>query len=277
MKKYEFFTEDTDILTSIRDYIDKGLGAHIKSKNFISALMASRESIASENVELFIELIEQNEEHRKELMKELGFKSVSQLKMFVADLDNTNKELTTLMMDEMSTYLVNDELTIREASYITFAEAIVATTEAFMGYILLKTYEYLKMDFFPARVKAKSLLIARVRYNRKLVSMENLVKVSKLPNDVKVAGNVGLSGISKVKLPDNFQTNLFNPIWSIRRWLVDNEKAHYDRLKEEQRLLELRLLELRTSSNPALEKRGKYFERQLSILDKQIKKIEGDL
>jgi len=88
----------------------------------------------------------------------------------------------------------------------------------------------------------------------------------------KIVGNGG----KKLALPiNNF---LLNPIYHIRMFMVDREIAKYENLKDKRRLLDLKLLELKSRAanehNPSLSKQIEYYEEKIAKVEHSIRKIE---
>lgn len=105
------------------------------------------------------------------------------------------------------------------------------------------------------------------------IDMADVSNTSLLQTMIKKTGN-------DLKLPStNGFTN--NPFYHIRMWLVDREVDKYESLKDEKKLIQLRILELKLKeqeegSDPALKKQITYFEEKLNKIDYAIEKIRGD-
>lgn len=80
-----------------------------------------------------------------------------------------------------------------------------------------------------------------------------------------------------VKLPSGF-TN--NPFYHVRMWLVDREVAKYESLKDRKKMVELRLLELKTKANnegddESLRKQITYYENKISGIEYDMAKLQN--
>jgi hypothetical protein len=78
-----------------------------------------------------------------------------------------------------------------------------------------------------------------------------------------------------VDVKDNF---VGNPIYHLRKFLVELELAKLERLKDKKRLLELKLLELKNELNnkpndPKLQKQIEYYENKINQVDEKINAI----
>jgi len=223
----------------------------------------------------------------EKLLKNMGI-SVShgldngfaQLLDYAKEIEDVYPTLEKLLDSEMPDFITDKSMTAKQAGFIGTLTNINSDVN-YMTDVAIYALAFITNDK-PSKILSMKLSknadAFRRHYDIYAGSLDKVVKnIGKL-SDVKVHDTevfkvtAGFAD-KKFKLPVNgFR---LNPIYHVRKMLIDLEMEYYEYLKTKRELLEAKIKEAELEEpSPALEKRIEYYQEKLDKIEYKIKKIE---
>ena len=230
-----------------------------------------------------------NGEKLTKMFKNIGLRNnhdipsaISSLASFAKEMEEAIPILEKVLDGSMEDFITDKTMTAKQAgvigtiSNISSAAGYMSDLTMYITYGLSKDIDFEKgfilKRVFKDTTKFKNVFsIYNTKIRNILKDMDGLteVKIWDVPNFKLTAGFKD----KKFRLPvNNFA---LNPIYHIRKLIVDAEVQYYDYLKYKRELIELKLKEKELEEpSPSLEKQIKYYEEKLASIEYKIKKIE---
>ncbi len=227
------------------------------------------------------------------LFKNMGIPTNNDIKNSLSVLNNFSKEMEDVipMIEKIidsnfPDFVTDKSMTAKEAALVGTIYNIgtmtmyVSTVVVYIVYLINK------------KTDGKEAII---RNTFKTLSLKDASKFKMLYNAYynKLDKNVkSINGLSNVKVYDaanfkvsagfrdkkfNLPVNGFslNPIYHVRKLVIDAQMEYYDYLKYKKEFIQLKIKEKELEEpSPSLEKQIKYYEEKLATLEYKIKKIE---
>jgi hypothetical protein len=223
------------------------------------------------------------------------YKDVNGLLNYILNMFNDvskNKDKLTKLVNDLPNIITKEELTVRDSSVIIVVDdlssAVMFTSDLlYIGILDLggldTAYPKKKIADIESGIASYSTIIDNYgnggfsKVIKDIESASNVKVDTNFDNESIFSVIVGKSGGSPTLPVHGF---IGNPIYHIRRWLVDLEIRKYNNLKEKKRLTELKLLSLKSKRdgnvNNALEKQIEYYEDKIIRVEREIARIEEE-
>lgn len=264
------------------------------------AILESIEDTIRSDLDPSISSLLEHPDILKKLEKENSYKTIknglkipnivtylTKLKVYTEDVMSNIDKLETVVKNTISNKLNSKTVTFRQYNLFILIEDIKSNLDFSLRLIYLLIRDE-KESVLPQKDVRKILVSissyrAKVLDNTKIKSL--LDEVMKLPNDV-VFDRANLDAPDTIKdkdLSPKINNFIGNPIFTFRRWLVNDEIDTLNSNKELKAMLELRLMELRNEeagvtdevAKEKLQKQIAWHEDKLASLDVKIEKIES--
>lgn len=224
--------------------------------------------------------------------RELGFK-VKSIDELIKVLENDYlaiKDGVTecrLYAHKLPSMMTKSTLTIKQSAYLELTERVTSVVKYMPDMILYMIYR-LNADTTMAYTKlSKDILKMRTSYQLSMLEFRDggvkkkLDIIDKL-SDIEISADI--TEIKEVASRNDLRYTMpaqnfnGNPLYFIGRWWVDFTIDRVNRLKDEKRLLELKIMELQekeatSNVSTTLSKQIEYYEEKLTKIDKKIKEL----
>jgi len=204
-------------------------------------------------------------------------------------MEKESNDVTGLIEKELPELISRDIITVKQATILNivnnYNSVALYTLDLLMYLVTLSDVKINHVSNDMVKPKVQEIRVNMVKYANILkffANTKNISKtVSKLSNDRVIADgkdNGTLSVINPSGLTMKISGFIGNPIYHVKMWLVDRQMNRYEVLKEKKRLLELKIMDLKSRSagenNAKLEKSIQYYEDKLSNVEYKMRKVE---
>jgi hypothetical protein len=272
------------MLSEIKDYLDSIRGEIVKRSDMLVALTNLENTFKEDilpNAKLIIAVID-NDKVVKKISKELnmGVKSVNEFKSYITGI---NKLLTRLisgykgLVQKCNKIIITDEMDSKQVAVMETGKTVFEVVNYYSDYLLYITYIANNDNKFVYSIKKKFIKESIYSFNKIIARFkqvdidEYFINISKLER-VNVNSPEYLKNEFMVIGSKSFN---YNPIYEFGKWWIDFKIWRINRLKENKRLLELKILEYKErqrngDTNPELDKIIANYEEQVAKIDKKI-------
>ncbi len=230
----------------------------------------------------------QDKDNLQKMFKNMGFHtgndvkvSISLLNSFAKELEDNIPKLEKILDSNIGDFITDKSMTARDAGIIGTISNISSIASYLSDITLLLSYSINNND------TSKNYIFKRVLSNiskfKPLYKSYN-AKVFKKIKDIDGLSLVKVYDETNFKLSAGFKDKKFdlpmnnfvlNPIYHIRKLVVDLQIQYYDYLKYKRELIQLKIKEKELQDpSPSLEKQIKYYEEKLASIEYKIKKME---
>ena len=258
-----------DVLPTLDDMIKNSGLTIIQDSPILSAIKYSSGIKAKDNKELLVKI-----------------------KSIVTNINKAGKNLEKVVNDNLSDVVTDKTISVKDGAILKIISDITSLAMYIMdfNYLILIEGKSDNTDFPKIKLQqikdgvpafANILKSYSKDFNKSVNELTKMPSNSLYIEDSKIAMlDKIVSKFSKnIPLP-NTKGFINNPIYHIRMWLTDRDVDKYESLKEKRKLIELKLLELKTrqdgENNSKLSKQIEYYENKLSSLEYSIKEFEEE-
>jgi len=211
------------------------------------------------------------------------------------DIVKNESKLVRLVDDNLEGLISKTNLTVRETAILKVIEDISDMS------LYTYDYVYLLINRHPdIVVDGENIYLSKPKINEIYRNLYTYAMMVKTYNDfTKTVSDLGK--VADIKIQENSNRSLLKNISSklgksmslplngfvgniIYHWgmfMVDREVKNYESLKDKQKLIELKLLELQSknngSENPRLTKQIEYYEEKLKSVEYKIREVEDKI
>jgi len=285
----------------LKTYWDKLTGNDVmRSADITMGLeqkLASFESNAGEIMKQLTVLLTEFKDNKNysNAAKEIGYNTNSAAKLMdVLDTEyntiaNALESIKKVAASELPKMMTVKTLTVKQSAIINLSEKINTLSMTFPSlilYILYKSSGDNKM-IYKTGYKDVVALAGAYHYEVLILSKNSRTIFKDLPNlsDTLLSGSplevrhMASAADNKFPMADNKFVTTW--IYNIGKWWVEGQIQQLEKAKEEKRLIELKLLELReretTGNIPAnISKQIEYYEDKLASLNRKVKEMSED-
>ncbi len=209
-------------------------------------------------------------------------KSISELLVFAKELEDGIPKLEKLVDSSSRDFITDKTMTAKEAGIIGTINNMTASASYLGDFTLMLTYAItdntnMQKSFILKRAIQKSIGFKTI-FSSYYSKLGKIIKDIDSLSDAQVydSANFRISSGFKDKKFDLPVNNLIvNPIYHVRKLLVDAKVIYYDYLKYKKELIALKLKEAELKEpSPSVEKQIEYYENKLENIEYKIKKIE---
>ena len=217
---------------------------------------------------------------------------LSKIKGIVVNISKSGKNLEKVVSDHLSEVVTDKTATVKDGAILKMVSDITSLAMFLMdfGYLVLIEGKSENTDL--PKIKLQQIKDGVPTFAAILKSYskdfnKSVNELAKLPSNSLYIDDSKVSMLEKIvskfsrsiPLP-NTDGFVNNPIYHFRMWLADRDVAKYESLKEKKKLIELKVLELKTKQdgedNPKLSKQIEYYENKLSSMEYEIKEFEEE-
>jgi len=288
----------TDMIDFLKTYWDKLTGNDvIRSSDIIMALeqtFASFESNSGEVLNQMTVLLNESKDTKtySNVAKEIGYNTstsrrlLEQLEDEYDVIMNSISDLIKVSKKELPKMITVKTMTVKQSAIITLSEKLnmlAMTYPRFLLYILYKASGEKKMIY---KVGYKEVIELSNAYHYEMMRLmrDNKTIFKDLPNLSDTLLSASPSEVrhmaSSVDNAFPMGDNKFVTTWiyNVGKWWVETQILKLEQAKDEKRLIELKLLELREREetgnvSTSISKQIEYYEDKLSRLNKKIKDL----
>lgn len=210
------------------------------------------------------------------------------LKSVMENIASNENKFTLLINSELSDNVTDNNSTPKDGAILRVLNDIGAMNKYILDlvyFVILDKDETMfpKLKMKQIRENIPTFIVTLDTYSKDFSKLiDNIKHISNVNINIIDGNNETLSSFinsaSKNVVLPNTQGFINNPIYHIRMWLVDREITKYESLKDQRRLIELRLMELKLKNNgsndPKLAKQVEYYENKISKIEYEISEIE---
>lgn len=215
------------------------------------------------------------------------------IKVVIANIVKSGKNLEKITSESLESVITDKTIGVKTAAILKVVSDLSTLASYIMdfNYLVLIEGKDSETDF--PKIKVTQIKENVYAFSGILKAYSNnfnkiINDIDKLPSNNMYIDEGKVSMLEKIvakfskniKLP-NTQGFVNNPIYHFRLWLADRDVAKYEALKDKKKLIELKLLELKSrengEENSKLRKQIEYYEGKLASTEYDIKQFDEEI
>lgn len=282
-----------DFLNVILEYTNL-LPSVVKKKNLLIEVSRMEESISKDVVPSISAVEEFLTRDKAELLKndkdkyKAIVRNTVNIKSIIVEINENLPILKQTIIKYMPDFLAPESISVKYGAILGLVERFESMVVFSLDYLTFLMYNF-NDDIYMMKIKDREVRRNIANFNRLALEYKGKIKtqINEIPNlsdaIVNKESETIIKSLSKKKSKFKLPYNGFrgNPFYHIGMWLTDGNVDEYEELKDKRRLIELRIIKLKSDRtgehNPKLEKQIEYFEEKIKRYEYKMKTIKEDV